>query len=84
MSIYFDPHGHRLHMEQLEDQILNRHYDHFKPQLTGWRAERKAAELEYRRREPIANQAIYRNQRRLAPNAMTQFVRYCLGLKAAG
>jgi hypothetical protein len=49
MCFDINPLTHQLHTKKLEAELLAQSYDHSKPQLYGWRAERKLAALADRR-----------------------------------
>ena len=83
MSIYFDPHGNRLHMKHLEHQVSAQNYDHFQPQFTGWRAERKAAEIAAHEVAATAHETTLGSRSGFA-QSLKQIARNFLGLSAAG
>ncbi len=52
MSIYSNNQTQQLYLKNLEGNCLSQSYDHSKPPLTGWRAERKIAEIAQRKSKP--------------------------------
>ena len=83
MNIHIDPHGHRLHLRQFEEKILQRNFDHSKPPLTGWRTERKAAEFAGSDCKPVAGDVTGSHRWHIA-RGVARIVRDCLGLRTAG
>ena len=83
MNIHIDPHGHRLHLQQLEEKILQRNYDHSKPPLTGWRAEKKAAEFAGSDSKPVEGDVSDSHRWHIA-RSVAQIFRIWLGLRSTG
>jgi hypothetical protein len=58
MSFYSNNQIHQLYQKNHEGNYLPQSFDHSKPPLTGWRAERKAAEIAQRKSKPAMKRKL--------------------------
>ncbi len=72
----------QIYLKELETKFLDRNFDHSKPQLTGWRAERQQAEFSVRDLEPTRELAPKINDAASFPSQVIKIMKLWFGARA--
>jgi hypothetical protein len=83
MNFDSSPLSQKIYLKELETKFLNRNYDHSKPQLTGWRAERQQAEFLERELESARKLTPENNEAASMPSQVVKIMKLWFGVRVA-
>lgn len=73
----------QIYLKELETKFSARNFDHSKPQLTGWRAERQHAEFSERKLEPTQKLTPEGNEGASMPRRVIEIMKLWFSTRAA-